>query len=594
MSTTQPRFSNLVDLFQFAIEQYGDRDAYGTLVGQDWQWTSYRQLASFVDHCRAGLAQLGVGRNDRVAIISDNRIEWVITAHATYGRRAIVVPMYEAQGEADWSYILGDVGAKVCLVANRAIAQRVDALREDLLDLQHIITFDGEASEPDSFAALLTRGAQRDIKVRQAIDKDIATIIYTSGTTGEPKGVRLTHTNLASQACLLADNRDYGEDPRSMAFLGWAHVFGGGVELNVGLLIGSAVAICKNTDQLYSEMPRVQPTMLYAVPRVWTQIYYNVQRDLSEEPDLSRRIFENGVHLRGKLARGESLTLSERMIANVARRIVGAKLKGRLGGRLRLAFSGAASLPMEVATFMASVGVPIHEGYGLTECSGSTSTNPSGAVRLGTVGRPLPGTRVDIDDSVVDEDDVEHAGHGEVIIHGPGVMAGYHNKPEATAEVLMADGGLRTGDIGFIDEDGYLHITGRIKELYKLNNGRYVAPAPLEAKLKLSPFIEQCLVYGAGQARNVALIVVDVPALQSYLGDVSRTPQELVADPRTRRLLEEEILKYSRDFKTFELIHNFWLETEELGLEHGMMTQTMKLKRQRVLRKYEGRLLSLY
>lgn len=594
MTAPTPSFTTLVDLFRHAVERYADRDAYGTLVDGQWLWTTYGQLATFVDRCRAGLAQLGVGRNDRVAIITDNRIEWVIAAHAIYGRRAIVVPMYEAQLESEARFILADANAKVCLVANRAVAQRVDAFREDLLDLQHIVTFDGDASEPDSFSALLARGAEREIKSRKAEGKDIATIIYTSGTTGEPKGVRLTHLNLASQAVGLAASRDYGEHPRSMAVLSWAHVFGGGVELNVGMLIGSSVAICKNSDQLYSEMPRVQPTMLYAVPKIWTNIYYEVQRDLANESDLARRIFENGVYLRAKQARGESLTLTERMISNVAKRIVGAKLKRRLGGEMRLAFSGAAPLPIEVATFMANVGVPIHEGYGLTESSGSTTTNPSGAVHLGTVGRPVPGTRIEIDPSAIDDDDVEHQGHGEVIIYGPGVMAGYHNLPEETAAVLTEDGGLRTGDIGIVDDDGYLQITGRIKDLYKLNSGRYVAPSPLEAKLNLSPFISQCLVYGAGQSRNVALIIVDVPALQSYLGDVSRTPLQLVADPRTRRLFEDEILKYSRDFRTFELIHNFWLETDELGQREGMLTQTLKLKRGPVLRAYEGRLLSLY
>jgi long-chain acyl-CoA synthetase len=588
MTAYTPRFTHLVELFQQSVETFADRPAFGTLRGKDWQFTTYAQLDQRVALARAALAQLGVGRGDRVAVVTENRIEWVILAHATYQRRAIYVPMSEAQHDAELKYILADSGAKVCFAANASVAARVASLREDLLDLQQVIIIDGE--DPRSLNALLAQCSDRLVSARTPTPSDIATIIYTSGTTGEPKGVRLSHQNLASNAAALSEMRDYGPDPRCLAFLPWAHVFGGCVELNLAMAIGATVAICRNADQLVEEMPRIRPTLLYAVPRIWQTIYHDMQRELAREPEMSRHLFDQGLKLRGKKQRGEHLSLSERVSLNLAEKLVIGKLKARLGGRLRLAFSGAAPLSIDVAEFLNAVGITIHEGYGLTESSGSTTTNPTHAVRIGSVGQPLLGTTITIDRRNASHDPRE----GEVVIYGPGVMPEYHNRPADTARALGADGGLRTGDLGYLDEEGYLYITGRVKELYKLNNGRYVAPAPLEEKLKLSPFISHCMVYGAGQPYNVALVVADVPALQSYFGGTLRDPRELLSDRRVRRLFEEEILKHSKDFRTFELVRSFWLETAPFTRENGMLTPTFKLRRELVRQRYEGKLLTLY
>jgi long-chain acyl-CoA synthetase len=593
MTETPPRYAHLVELFQQSVDHYAERPAFGVLRGRDWIWTTYAELGQRVDRFRAALALLGVGRGDRVAIIADNRIEWVIAAHATFQRRAIYVPMFEAQHDSELRYILLDSGAKVCIVANTSVAARVASLREDLLDLQHVVVIDAASDDPGSWASLVQRGAERSVSARTPLPTDVATIIYTSGTTGEPKGVRLTHKNLATNACALREARDYGADPRCLAFLPWAHVFGGCVELNLALAIGASIAICRNTDQLFEEMARIRPTMLYAVPRIWQQIYHDMQRELAREPEMSRNMFDQGLRLRAKQQRGEHLSISQRVSLNLAEKLVIGKLKARLGGRLRLAFSGAAPLPVEVAEFLHAVGVPIYEGYGLTESSGSTTTNPTGAAKFGSVGKPLPGTNIVIDRGANPLPSVDPR-EGEIIVYGHGVMAGYHNRPADTAQAILSDGGLRTGDLGYLDEDGYLFVTGRVKELYKLNNGRYVAPAPLEEKLKLSPYVSNCMIYGAGQPYNVALIVADLPALQAYFGGELTTPQQLLSDRRTRRLYEDEILKHSKDFRTFELVRNFWIETEPFTRENGMLTPTFKLKRENVRRRYEARLLTLY
>jgi long-chain acyl-CoA synthetase len=375
-----------------------------------------------------------------------------------------------------------------------------------------------------------------------------------------------------------------------MSFLPWAHVFGGHVELNVMMLLGGAVAICDSPDTLFNEMPQVQPTMIWAVPRIWNQLYYDIQKALADEPEMSRHMFDDGMHLMQRKRAGDALKLSERMYLNIAQRLVISKVKARLGAQMRFAFSGAAPLAREVAEFMHNIGLTIYEGYGLTESSGSTSTNPTDAPRFGSVGKPLPGTRIELDPDIDEADE----GEGELIIHGPGVMEGYHNNEAGTRAALTPGGGLRTGDLGRIDEDGYVWITGRVKELYKLNSGRYVAPAPLEEKLKLSPFISHCMIYGIGQPYNVALIVADLPSLESYFGRYEVPAEQLLSEPATRRLIENEIMKYSRDFRTYELVRNFWLVSEPFTRENGMLTPTLKIRRRTVLRKYEARLQSLY
>jgi long-chain acyl-CoA synthetase len=255
-----------------------------------------------------------------------------------------------------------------------------------------------------------------------------------------------------------------------------------------------------------------------------------------------------------------------------------------------MAFSGAAPMTKEVLEFFDSLGITIYESYGLTESTGSTTTNPTGGARFGSVGKAIPGSRVEIDYGIDDSDAYE----GEIVLYGPGVMEGYHNNQEATLQALDKDGCLRTGDLGYLDADGYLYITGRSKDLYKLNSGRYVAPAPLEEKPKLSPFISHCMLYGAGQPYNVALIVADMPALMGYFRAENLTPAQVLAHPETRRLFEEQILKYSRDFRAFELVRNFWLAAEPLTRANGMLTPALKLRRRNVLRKYEAKLRSLY
>jgi long-chain acyl-CoA synthetase len=331
---------------------------------------------------------------------------------------------------------------------------------------------------------------------------------------------------------------------------------------------------------------------MFAVPRIWNRIYDGVRKQVAGRPKAIQRIFELGLSAKAKQKRGQPLGFGEQLALPVAQKLIFSKIAQRFGGELRFAFSGAAALAPEVGEFIDNLGIQVYEGYGMTETSGCTTANLPGAVKIGSVGKPLPGVAIEIDRSAPGAQNDE----GEIIVRGTGVMAGYHNQPEATRETLTADGGLRTGDLGRIDGDGFLFITGRVKELYKLSNGKYVAPAPLEEKLQLSPFIAQCVVYGADQPHNVALIVPDMAALQEWAKENSLPTESgaLLSHPRTRELIRKELDHWSRDFKGFETIRDFVLSAEELTTGNDMLTPTLKLKRRNATARYEAQFKALY
>ncbi len=583
----EPRYTNLVASFEECTARYADRPLFGTRKVSGWEWTTYKQFRQQVDRARGGLAALGVGPGDKVAVISNNRLEWAVCAYGTYTRGAIYVPMYEAQLDKEWAYILQDSGAKVCLVAGELIAQRVTSLKGDCPHLEHVVDFTGP-----TYAELMRKGGESPVEPTRPADADLASLIYTSGTTGNPKGVELSHHNLAANVSALLETAPVKEGDRSLAFLPWAHVFGGSVELNTLIAIGGTIAICDDVDNLLQYLPEVKPTMLFAVPRIWNRIYDGVQKQVAGRPKVIQNIFHAGLSAKAKAKKGQALSLGERVSLPLAEKLIFSKIGERFGGDLRFAFSGAAALSPAVAEFIDNLGIQVYEGYGMTESSGCTTANSPGASRLGSVGKPVPGVDVKLDYDAPGAGD----GEGEILIYGTGVMRGYHNLPQVTAETLTKDGGLRSGDLGRIDADGFLYITGRVKELYKLETGKYVAPAPLEEKLQLSPYIAQCVIWGSNKPYNVALVVPDMPSLKAWAegNGVPTDAQALLADRRTQDLFRREIDSCSRDFKGFEAVREFLLEPEELTTANDMLTPTLKLKRRNVMEKYKEHLEALY
>jgi len=585
-----PTFSNLVQLLEASVERFADRELFGVLhldKGDQIDWTTYRQFGALVDQFRSGLHKLGVRRGDAVAVISNNRLEWAVAGHATFSLGAYFVPMYEAQAIEDWQYILGDSDATVVLVANSKVAERLAPLRSSLPKLREVINFEGSTDDPNSYASLLAYGATHPVPALYPDSKELAFLIYTSGTTGKPKGVMLTHHNLSSNVNSLLQTVVVSEVDRAVSFLPWAHIFGGSIELNLTIITGSSTVICPDGTQLAQYLPKVKPTILFAVPRVWNKIYDGVQKLFANQP-----VFHDALRARAKQRRNETPTAAELEALENAQKNLFPLIRGAFGGQLRYACSGAAALSREVAEFMDTLGIEVYEGYGMTETGGVTTSQPHGKIKLGSVGIPLPGVRLVLDTSVPGAG----PGEGEVIVYGGGVMSGYYKQSDATSAALTADGGLRTGDIGRIDEDGYLFITGRAKELYKLENGKYVAPVPLEEALALSPYIAQAVVYGSGRPHNVALIIPDLPAISAWAkqNGIAAEGDALLSEPKVLGLLESEVDKANQSFKGYERVQHFVVDSDELSPVNGMLTQTLKLKRRAFNDKYAAVLDGLY
>ena len=588
------KYEDLVSMFQDSVNQYGNKPFLGTKRNGTYQWTTYSEFSKKVDALRASLKGLGLEPGDRVAAISNNREEWAIGSYASLGLGAAYVPMYESQLDKDWKYILGDSGAKVCFTGCKEVYDRVVQLQKELPHLQHVVNFEGTAADNSALNHLLSEGAKQPGDVRKPSPDDVAAIIYTSGTTGNPKGVQLTHRNLASNVCALKEVVPLIEgDECTLSFLPWAHVFGGYVELNGLMMVGGSLGLAESVDTILANLTEVKPTILFAVPRIWNRIYAGVQKQVSEKPAIIQKIFAAGMRARSKQKRGESATLGEKISLFIAERLIFKKIVARFGGRMKWAISGAAALSADVAEFVDNLGITVFEGYGMTESSGAATANSPAGNKLGTVGRPLPGFSIKLDHNAPGGD----AENGEILIYGHGVMKGYYNLPEQTQEMLTADGGLRSGDLGRIDADGFLKITGRVKEIYKLENGKYVAPAPLEERVTLSPYIAQAMFWGDNKPHNVALIVPDFDVLAPWCKENGVDPsshESIVSDLRVHELMRGEIEKFSKEFKGFERAREFVILHEPFSTDNDMLTPTLKVKRRNVLKSHQGKLEGLY
>ena len=581
-------FANLVEMFERSCRTYEDRPLYGTKRNGGWHWTSYGEVAALVDQCRAGLAAIGVGPGDKVAIVSNNRVEWAVVAYATYGRGAMLVPMYMDQRPDEWEFILGDCGAKVAFAANERSCASLGDARSKLPALERVIGIELPNQDPSSFAALLARGRAAPSPPVPLQANAVADIVYTSGTTGRPKGVILSHGNLISNVNAVLEVFPLEPDDRSLSFLPWAHAYGQTCEVHAMLSMGCSVALNDTIGNLAANLRQVRPTVFFAVPRIFNRMYDAVWHELAQKPPFLQQLVRAAIRATAERANGRALALRDALALIVIDRLVFAKIRARFGGRLKYALSGSAALCLEVARFIDALGITVYEGYGLTETSPLVSANYPGHRKLGSAGRPLPRVRVVIAKS--GEADRE----GQVTVYGPNVMEGYYQRPHETAAALQPDGGVRTGDLGYLDDDGYLFITGRIKEQFKLTNGKYVHPGPLEEQLRLAPHVSNVFVYGENREYCVALVVLNVPNVKTWLHARGFEPAELETDERVRDLLAGEIAAQNAKFKSFERVKAFALLTEDFTAEDGLLTPTLKLKRHNVVAKYRDKLETLY
>lgn len=589
-------FETLVEIFKHATRKHAPRELFGEKKDGEWTWTTYARFGQLVDDLRGGLAQLGVTVGDKVAAISNNRTEWAAAAYATYTLGAAYVPMYEAQQDKEWAYILKDCGAKAVFVANTKLAEKLEKHRAELPALEHVIIMLGEEGK-ETFQGLVRKGTETPAPIHEPKPGDLCGLIYTSGTTGNPKGVMLSHANIAKNVSAIHYHFPMAHDDRSLSFLPWAHSFGQTVELHGLFSMGASMAIAESVDKIIDNLSEVQPTLLFSVPRIFNRIYDGLQKRMETETPIKRKLFFTGLEVAA-----ERRALAEKGAANPILdlqhaffdRLVFKKVRARFGGRLKYAFSGGAALSREVAEFIDNLGIMVYEGYGLTETSPIFTANYPGSRRIGSVGKAIHGTWVEIDKAKNNTDDPKN---GEVIAHGHNVMMGYYNLPEENAAVFTGDGGFRTGDLGFVDSDGFLFITGRVKEQYKLENGKYVAPVPIEQAIALSPFVTNVMVHGQNKPFNIAVIVVDSGKLTEWAkekGFNTDSMPELLKRSEVQELYREQVNTYAKAVKGYERPQKFVLISEDFSTANDMLTPSLKLKRRTVLSKYGEAVEQLY
>ncbi len=563
-------------------------------------WSS-RELFEQVRDLSLGLAALGVEPGSRVAVVSDSRPEWVIADLAILAGGAVTVPIYPTLPPAQVGYVLADAGAVAVVASDEAQAAKVRAVRPDLPGLRALLVIDAPADAParereTTCAAVRAAGRERLMRedglarawkeAASAIEPDrLATIIYTSGTTGDPKGVMLTHgaviANLADVDTLVSvDDRD-----DALSFLPLSHAFERAVVYQY-LIKGSAVTFAESMETVARDMARVRPTVMTGVPRVYEKLQARVLENVAQASPLRQRLFRWALRVGGACGAaaraGARPPLADRIGYPLADRLVLSRVRERTGGRLRLVLSGGAPLPVPVAEFLFAVGIPVLEGYGLTETAPVLTLNPEDAPRLGTVGKALP--RVEL----------RFADDGEILVRGPNVMRGYYGKPEATAAALEG-GWFHTGDVGRLDEAGYLVITDRKKELLVTASGKNVAPQPIEQQLRRSPLVGEALLVGDRRPFVAALIVPDVAALAAAVGapaDADRSA--LVSREDVRRRFDAIIDAVNAELPRHEQIRKYALVPAELSVATGELTPTLKLKRRVVAARWRDEIEALY
>ncbi|MFE3853566.1 AMP-dependent synthetase/ligase [Streptomyces griseorubiginosus] len=618
MSDTQTLIENrppsVATLFLERVASTPDAEAYRYPVpaasgeGPDeWKSLTWAQAAERVHAIAAGLIELGVQPEQRVALASSTRLDWILADLGIMCAGAATTTVYPQTNADESAFILSDSESRVLIAEDAAQLAKAVEKRGELPALTNVVVVDPAGVETSDFvltlAELEARGAARLekdpdlIKERVgAITKDqLATLIYTSGTTGRPKGVRLPHDNWAYMAkAIAATGLISGEDVQYL-WLPLAHVFGK-VLTSGQIEVGHVTAVDGRVDKIIENLPVVQPTYMAAVPRIFEKVYNGVAAKARAGGGAKYKIFQWAAEVGREYAKVTQDNFRRTGVASapfglsakhkVADALVFAKIREAFGGNLRACVSGSAALAPEIGYFFAGAGIHILEGYGLTESSAASFVNPGEAYRTGTVGKPLPGTEVRIADD------------GEILLRGPGIMEGYHGLPEKTAEVLEADGWFHTGDIGELSPDGYLRITDRKKDLIKTSGGKYIAPAEVEGQFKaVCPYVSNILVHGADRNFCTALIALDEVSILDWAkenGLEGKSYAEVVAAPATVSLVEGYVKQLNEGLQRWQTIKKFRLLPRDLDVEHGEITPSLKLKRPVVEREYKALIEEMY
>ena len=574
----------------------GDREAFRHRKDGRWTSLSWRETKDAVFEIAAGLLAVGVQFGDRVAIASGTRVEWVFADLAIMSAGAATTTVYPTTQHEDVAFILGDSGSRVVFAEDQGQVDKIEQHADELSDLETIVLISGtpRGDRTISLDDLRARGRERlasepscieDVIARTGPD-DLATLIYTSGTTGRPKGVRLVHDCLTYLGTSVEVYDIIYRDDLQYLWLPLSHVFGKAL-VAIQLRIGFASAVEGDIDSLVENLGVVQPTFMCGAPRIFEKVRARVMTSASSGPKKAIVGWAFGVGRKTsavRLAGGrpKGLLAAQQALAD---RLVFSAIKARMGGKIRFFVSGSAGLNREVQEWFYAAGLLVLEGYGLTETSAATCVNNPRATRFGKVGPPLPGSQVRI------------AEDGEVMIKGPGVMRGYHHLPEASEEAFV-DGWFATGDMGELDEQGYLKITDRKKDLIKTSGGKYVAPSEVEGVIKAaSPYVSQVVAHGEGRKYIAALIALDPQAIGEWAdaqGITYGSTADLAKDPQVRALVDSGVQAANRKLERWETVKRWAFLPGELEVENGEVTPSMKVRRAEVERRHHDLLDSLY
>ncbi|GGV12963.1 AMP-dependent synthetase/ligase [Streptomyces griseoflavus] len=618
MSDTQTLIENrpptVAALFLERVAATPDAEAYRYPVPpasgegpDDWKSLTWAGTAERVHAIAAGLIELGVQAEERVALAAATRVEWILADLGILCAGAATTTIYPQTNADESAYILSDSQSRVLIAENAEQAAKAVAKRAELPELTRVVVIDPAGADTDDFVITLADleklGAGRLQKEPElikervaAITKDqLATLIYTSGTTGRPKGVRLPHDNWSYMAKAIAATGLVTGDDVQYLWLPLAHVFGK-VLTSGQIEVGHVTAVDGRVDKIIENLPVVRPTYMAAVPRIFEKVYNGVAAKAKAGGGAKYKIFQWAAGVAREYAKVTQDNFRRTGTAGapaglrakhaVADKLVYAKIREAFGGNLRACVSGSAALAPEIGYFFSGAGIHILEGYGLTESSAASFCNPGEAYRTGTVGKPLPGTEVRIADD------------GEILLRGPGIMQGYHNLPEKTAEVLEEDGWFHTGDIGELSADGYLRITDRKKDLIKTSGGKYIAPAEVEGQFKaVCPYVSNILVHGADRNYCTALIALDEAALTAWAADngmEGKAYADIVAAPATVEMVDGYVKQLNEGLQRWQTIKKFRLLPRDLDVEHGEITPSLKLKRPVVEREYKHLIDEMY
>lgn len=576
-----------------SFRRHDKRDALAFKIGDTWNYLRGVDVIERVKLIATGLAAMGIQAGDRIAIISENRPEWSLVDLAILSLRAVSVPIYTTQAVEQIRFILENSGARMLFLSGKKLWKHAEAAIQSVEQIENLIFFDREGIPENKDRAVSLEDIEKKGVEFSKIDadlferslakintNDLATIIYTSGTTGEPKGVMLTHENFVSNIISISKGLPIRSTDRSLAVLPLSHIF----ERTVFYVLcsnGVSIHYCASFDQLASHLKEVKPTIMTAVPRLFEQVYHKIVKKGTSAGGWKTSLFEwsLGVGQDYWEAKDKHHSISPVLVTKhaIANRLVFSKWRDGVGGSLRFFVSGGAPLSKKLSYAFWAAGIPILQGYGMTEACIVCANRPDDN-KVGSIGTPFDGIEMKIGAS------------DEVLIRGHNVMTGYYNNSEATAQALDAEGFYHTGDVGYEDSDGHFYITDRLKDLFKLSNGKYVAPLQVESLLKQSPLVSQAVVVGSGRKQVGALIVPDWEALKDAMKDESVTTdgtrEELAENPQFIKRVQKDAVDLTRELSDYERVKRVYLLPREFSIDKGEMTPTLKIKRSVIDEKY--------